>query len=144
MKMKEKMDQILETISSHLPDYEKEYIKAVVNYIDDNMDVLTNEELHYSILENRMRDLVQKVNSCTTGVDIIDGIVDVRRNDKFSSSYAPSDYIRAENFDYRTSNDDVIQNYIASFSNYGGLYRKVSSFVIGNDKFESIQIQKHK
>ena len=99
--MKEKL--LADLKNQDLEEMDRKYIVAVVEYIDSNMQKLEGEDIDFAKANNRMLELVHSVNSCCTGIDYID------------------------NKEYRTSHEElgVIHNFIATISNYGGLYKYV-------------------
>lgn len=125
--MKEKLIEDLK--NQDLSEYERNYIVAVVEYIDNNMRAFDDDSIDFSTIINRMLELVQNVNNCTTGIAYIDNIVDVRKKAAYSEAgnlgQNASSYL--EGMDYRTGNNnyEYVQNYIATISNYGGLFKYV-------------------
>ena len=75
--MKKKLIEDLR--NQDLNDLEKEYIVAVVEYIDSNMQKIESDTINFETVINRMLELVRSVNDCSTGVTIIDDIVNSRK-----------------------------------------------------------------
>ena len=125
--MKEKLIEDLK--NQDLSDVEKKYVVAVVEYIDSNMQKMEEDSVDFNTVINKMLDLVQHVNNCSTGIDYIDNIVNIRKAMAYEQignlGQNVSEFI--EGRDYRTGNKDYefIQNYIATISNYGGLFKYV-------------------
>ena len=122
--MKEKLIEDLRNQDLH--DSEKEYIVAVVEYIDSNMKKIEGDTINFGTAINKMLELVHSVNNCSTGINIIDDIVNSRKQRAYNDlGQSAADYI--ESADYRTSNENYgyIQNFIATISNYGGLFKYV-------------------
>ena len=125
--MKKKLIEDLK--NQDLPEIEKKYIVAVVEYIDSNMQKIEEDSVDFNTVINKMLDLVQHVNNCSTGIDYIDNIVNIRKAMAYEQignlGENVSEFI--EGRDYRTGNKDYefIQNYIATISNYGGLFKYV-------------------
>ncbi len=122
--MKEKLIEDLR--NQDLNDSEKEYIVAVVEYIDSNIQKIESDTINFKTAINRMLELVHSVNDCSTGVTIIDDIVNSRKQRAYNDlGQSATDYI--EGTDYRTSNEKYgyIQNFIATISNYGGLFKYI-------------------
>ena len=124
--MKEKLKLAL--ANSDLPNFEKEYLLEVVEYIDNHMSVLENQDINFGHVISTMLELVQSINNCKTGVSVIDNVVNLRKQNAYEqvSHLGDSAQDFVESKDYRTSTYDNIQNYIAIISNYGGLYKFVS------------------
>ena len=124
--MKEQLKKQL--TNADMQGYEKEYILAVVQYIDENMETLEKEELDFTSAINKMIEVVKAINNCNTGVEIIDNITELRQQtacDQLRNfGTKGEEYIAKE--DYRTvARDNYVINYISILSNYGGLFKYV-------------------
>jgi len=109
------------------------------------MCMLKSQEINFAIITKRMLELVQTINNCNTGVDIIDNIVNSRKQ----NAYENIDYLGQsvqefiDSRDYRTSAYEYIQNYIAIISNYGGLYKYIcEQYKLDIERIDSIQKKK--
>lgn len=139
--MKKKLIEDLK--NQDLPEIEKKYVVAVVEYIDSNMQKIEEDSVDFNTVINKMLDLVQHVNNCSTGIDYIDNIVNIRKAMAYEQignlGENVSEFI--EGRDYRTGNKDYefIQNYIATISNYGGLFK----YVCGTYQLELFREKTH-
>lgn len=138
--MKEKL--IMALNNEDLPEHEIQYIVSVVKYIDDGMESLENQKISFASANNKMFEMVQLINNCNTGVEIIDKIVDLRKKIAYNRiGYLGEKAIEhIESNDYTTSSFQFqyVQKYIVVLSNFGGLYKIAcdvykNEFEKGND-----------
>ena len=122
--MKEKLIEDLN--NQDLNEIEKKYIVAVVEYIDSNMAKINMDSIDFKTVINEMLELVYSVNNCLTGVAYIDDIVNIRKQNYYDA-LGPNAAGFIEGNDYRTCNKNYtyVQNYIATISNFGGLFKYV-------------------
>ena len=123
--MKEKLME--ELLKADLPKFEIQYILVVIEFIDSNMAMLDKNKIDYGMVTNKMLELVQSINSCNTGVQVIDEIIDLRKKNAYDqiAHLGESAHNFVENKDFRTNAYGNVQNYIAIISSYGGLYKYV-------------------
>ena len=124
--MKEKLIKDLDNCD--LSKGEKEYIIAVVKYIDSSMEPMNQDEISFTGAMSRMLEIAIAINNCQTGVEEIDGILEVRKQNAHEQighfGKMGEDFI--ENNDFRTnSSSPATIKYISMISNYGGLYQTV-------------------
>ena len=109
--------------NADLPKYEVEYIVSVVRYIDSEMEK-NNKNISLDGSVNNMHRLVEKINTNSTGVLVIDTIEDKRMKSFFEQTgTVPFGSMKYLSRFFK--NKPYIDNYISIFSQYGGLYKYV-------------------
>ena len=106
-----------------LPKYEMEYIVSVVKYIDSEMEK-NNKNISLDGSVDNMHRLVEKINTNSTGVDIIDTMEEKRMKVFFEQTgTVPSGSMQFLSRFFK--NKPYIDNYISILSQYGGLYKYI-------------------
>ena len=109
--------------NADLPKYEMEYIVSVVRYIDSEME-RNNKNISLDGSVNNMHRLVEKINTNSTGVLVIDTIEYKRMKSFFEQTgTVPSGSMKKLSRFFK--NKPYIDNYISILSQYGGLYKYV-------------------
>ena len=109
--------------------YDMQYIIAVVNYIDSEVENRMGDDISFEKLSEVMLQIAKEIYCCTTGIPEIDSIVEQRMSFlQNSQGYGNAEWAVGNTDELRTVpgiRTGYVIDYIASISKFGGEFKRI-------------------